>query len=404
MRFRFACAVNFQSALSTYTLANGSPPVNSGKGIPGENRRPFDRWHGQPELRHWRIGKAVTRTGINLRQLADLLRLSQTTVSRALNGYPEVGEATRARVLEAAERHDYRPNARARGLATGRTMAVASIVPAGSTHEVVNPVYSDFIAGASEVLTAAQYDLMLTVVSGADEEALYRRMASRGGVDGLIIHAPRWNDPRLRLLQRTGLPFVVHGRFSQDDHSYSWVDLDNAEAFAGATQRLLALGHRRIALINGLVDMDFARRRAEGHALAISAHGLPPESALVRHGEMTEAHGYTTTMELLGADVPPTAILASSWIVALGVERALLTRGLMPGRDISVVTHDDKLSYFDTGPGNRFAAIVSPVRDHGRRVADMLLRLVADTSAGPLHDRLRAEFVPGPSMGPPPAA
>ena len=85
---------------------------------------------------------------MNLKELASKLGLSPTTVSRALNGYPEVNEETRARVLAAANRHNYRPNTRAIRLATGRAMAIGHVVPVSSKHEMVNPVFADFIAGA----------------------------------------------------------------------------------------------------------------------------------------------------------------------------------------------------------------------------------------------------------------
>ena len=87
---------------------------------------------------------------MNLKELARTLGLSQTTVSRALNGYPEVAEATRRRVLRAAREHNYLPNARAKGLATGRAMAVGHVIPVSSRHEIVNPIFADFIAGAGE--------------------------------------------------------------------------------------------------------------------------------------------------------------------------------------------------------------------------------------------------------------
>ena len=88
---------------------------------------------------------------MNLKELAASLGLSQTTVSRALNGYPEVGEATRNRVLAAAKAADYAPNARARRLATGRTMTIGHVIPLSGKHELVNPIFADFIVGAGEV-------------------------------------------------------------------------------------------------------------------------------------------------------------------------------------------------------------------------------------------------------------
>ena len=137
---------------------------------------------------------------MKLKDLAALLGLSQTTVSRALNGYPEVSEATRHRVAAAAEKHSYRPNTRAKGLATGRSMAIGHVIPVSAQHEMVNPVFGDFIAGAGESYAAAGYDMVLSVVQDSQEERVYRDMFAKGNVDGIVVHAPEMRDPRIALL------------------------------------------------------------------------------------------------------------------------------------------------------------------------------------------------------------
>jgi hypothetical protein len=139
---------------------------------------------------------------MNLRELAESLGLSQTTVSRALNGYPEVAEGTRARVLEAAaRRHNYMPNARAKGLATGRTMAIGHIIPTSHSHEIVNPVFSDFILGAGEVYREQGFDMVLSLVADDEQARVYHELAARGTVDGIILHAPRVGDPSIAFLR-----------------------------------------------------------------------------------------------------------------------------------------------------------------------------------------------------------
>ena len=205
---------------------------------------------------------------MNLKELSRTLGLSQTTVSRALNGYPEVSEETRLRVQEAARRHDYRPNLRARSLATGRAMAIGHVIPVSTRHEIVNPIFADFIAGAGETYHKAGYEMLLSVVSDADEARAYRELKARGTVDGVIVHGPRLDDPRIPLLAELDLPFVVHGRSTGASARYSWVDVNNRRAFARATAFLLDLGHRRIGLVNGLEFMDFAVRRRRGAAAA----------------------------------------------------------------------------------------------------------------------------------------
>lgn len=341
---------------------------------------------------------------MNLKDLSSLLGLSPTTVSRALNGYPEVSETTRARVREAANAHGYRPDSRARSLATGRAMAVGLVVPVNSQHERVNPIFADFIAGAGDVLSARGYDIMLSLASGADEAETYRSLAARGRVDGLIVQAPLIRDWRIKMLRDLGLPFVVHGRISGEDAAYSWLDMDNRRAFRKATDHLLDLGHERIALLNGVKDMDFAHRREDGFLQAMAARGLSPLARHMRNAPMTEDFGFTETLAFLEADNPPTAVLAASVLVAMGARRAIEAKGLCMGKDVSIVTHDDVLTYLPNhGTPPVFTATRSSVREAGEKALELLLKLIDDPACGPLQVLLEAELVQGTSTGPAPS-
>ena len=339
---------------------------------------------------------------MNLKELSSLLGLSQTTVSRALNGYPEVGARTRERVLKAAQDHGYHPDSRAKSLATGRAMAIGHVIPLSSGHEMVNPVFSDFIAGAGEVYSRNGYDMLLSVVEDAGEEDAYRNMHSRRAVDGIILHGPKMGDSRIELLRDIGLPFVVHGRASDiDPESYPWVDVNNRSAFARAAEHLLDLGHRRIGLINGLEHMDFAHRRRQGYLSSLEARGIAPDPALMHASEMTEIQGHAAARAMLALDDPPTAFLVSAMIPAIGVRRALDEAGLVMGRDVSVITHDDDLSYLRNGAEVPiFTALRSSVREAGRRSAQMLLDLINSRAPVPSHEMLDADLVVGQSTGP----
>ncbi len=338
---------------------------------------------------------------MNLKELSTILGLSQTTVSRALNDYPEVKEATRQRVKQAALLHNYFPNKRAKGLATGRAMAIGHVIPLSTQHEMVNPVFADFIAGAGEVYSANGYDIHLSVVSDVAEENAYRAFRSSHSVDGVIVHGPCADDPRIALLKRLGLPFVVHGRAGEDETSYSWVDVNNRHSFLRATEFLLDLGHRYIALLNGLEHMDFARRRREGFLAAMQGHGVTPIPALMFGGEMTEELGFIHAKEMLAGATPPTAFLVSSMSMAIGARRAIADAGLEMGRDISVVIHDDDLSYLKNGGDIPiFTAAKSSVRQAGRLCAEMLLELVANPGQPPRHRLLESQLMVGQSTGP----
>ncbi|WP_151717601.1 substrate-binding domain-containing protein [Gemmobacter serpentinus] len=340
---------------------------------------------------------------MNLKELARKLDLSPTTVSRALNGYPEVNEATRERVAAAARRYNYKPNTRAIRLATGRALAVGHVIPVATQHEIVNPIFADFIAGAGEIYSRNGYDMLLSVVADDGEERAYRELKSRGTVDGVILHGPRLDDPRIPLLDELGIPFVVHGRSTGAVQHYSWVDVNNRRAFQRATEFLLDLGHRRIALLNGLEFMDFAIRRRRGYEDALTARGIALDPALMHSEEMTETAGHRLGQSLLALPEPPTAVLASSMIMGMGLRRAIEGAGLRMGRDISVIIHDDELSYLRNGDEVPiFTATRSSVREAGRRAADMLLAMITGKAIGPCELLLEAELIIGQSTGPRP--
>ncbi|WP_128516704.1 LacI family DNA-binding transcriptional regulator [Tabrizicola thermarum] len=340
---------------------------------------------------------------MNLKDLAQRLGLSPTTVSRALNGYPEVNEATRERVIAAAKEHNYHPNTRAIRLATGRAMAVGHVIAIANRHEIVNPVFADFIAGAGETYSRNDYDMVLSVVPDEEEAQTYRAMKVKGNVDGVIVHGPRENDPRIPLLREVGLPFVVHGRATGATEDYSWLDVNNRRAFQRATEHLLDLGHRRIALVNGLEFMDFAIRRRRGYVDALAARQIAPDPALMASDEMTEVAGFRAAHTMLDLPDPPTAFVAASMLSGMGVRRAVEGAGLKLGRDVSVIIFDDDLSYMKNGEDRPiFTAMRSSVREAGRLVAEMLLARIANPAAGEVQRLLEAELVEGMSTGPAP--
>lgn len=341
---------------------------------------------------------------MSLRQLADKLGLSQTTVSRALNGYPEVSAATRERVQAAAREMNYAPDARARSLATGRAMAVGHVIPEATRHELVNPIFADFIAGAGRVYAKTGYDMMLTLVADGDETETYRKMGARGRVDGIIVQVPRMNDPRIELLTEIGMPFIVHGRVHVDDADYSWLDMDNEGAFALATDKVIAQGHRKIALLNGPEEASFAILRRRGFERQMAAAGIQVNPDWVKFAPMTEDFGYAAARDILEGSDRPTAFLTASLLIANGVRRALAEARLEMGHDVSVVTHDDDLSYMPNGSPESpvFSATRVSVHEAGGLAADMLLRLISAPTEGPLQRMQETQWVDGPSLGPAP--
>lgn len=345
-----------------------------------------------------------TEGAMNLKEFSRLVGVSPTTVSRALNNHPEVNARTRARLIEAARQHGYAPNAHARSLAIGHAATIGCVIPISGRNEIVNPIYTDFLAGVGEECAQRKFDINLSVVPDEDEPDSYRLLKSRGLIGGVIVQFPRRDDPRPALLDSLGIPYVVHGRVSLHAGDYCWVDVNNQRAFERATAFLLQLGHRRIALLNGDEVMDFALRRRDGHLRALAEAGLAADHSLMFSAEMTAAYGYSTTVRLLALDRPPTAILCSSTLIAAGVQQALDERGLRMGSDISVLSFDDDLSY-SRNPGAEpvFTAMRSPVREAGRRAAAMLISRIEGRDHATRHELMEAELVVGRSTAPPQA-
>ena len=340
---------------------------------------------------------------MNLKELAQKLNLSPTTVSRALNGYPEVNDATRQRIVAAAKRFNYHPNTRAIRLATGRAMAVGHVFSLATKQEIMNPIFADFIAGAGEVYSQNGYDMLMSVVADDAESATYRNLKSRGAVDGVIIHAVRTTDARIAELTALGLPFVAHGRATGVEQDYAWVDVNNRRAFLRATEFLLDLGHRRIGLVNGKENMEFAVRRRAGYVDALAARTIAADPALMSSDDMTEHAGFRAAARMLDLPDPPTAFLAASMLSGMGVRRAIEARGLKLGRDVSVILFDDELSYLRNGEDVPiFTATRSSVREAGRIAAQMLLDQIANPGAPPVHRLLEADLILGQSTGPAP--
>jgi len=336
---------------------------------------------------------------MNLRELSDRLNLSQTTVSRALNGYPEVSEGTRRRVLDAAREVNYLPNSKARSLATGRSMAIGHVIPLSSHNELMNVIFSDFIAGAGEIYAGLGYDMVVSLVPAENELNAYREIAQRGSVDGFVVHGPQRNDPRLPLLTELGVPFVVHGRSTGYETPYTWLDVNNRRAFVRATEYLLELGHRRIGLINGPEHMDFALRRREGYLAALDAYGVTPDPLLMTSDQMTEPCGHDAAVRMLALDDPPSAVVSAAIVPSFGIRRAAEEHGLEIGRDFSLVTFDDDISSLpnDGKDGPLFTATRSSVRAAGRRCAQLLIARIMNKDQPHVTELWEADFILGQS-------
>lgn len=342
---------------------------------------------------------------MNLKQLSDALQLSQTTVSRALNGYPEVSEDTRIRVMEAARRYGYKPNPSARRLATGKSGAIGYVLPVGRNVEL-DPHFVEFLSGLGEFALTRNIDLVLSPALEDDEDRAYRRIASHNSVDVVYLSSMRNNDTRIPLLQSLNFPFIAHGRTLMEGVSYSYMDIDNEGAFYDAARLLLQLGHRRIALFNGDENYTFAVHRRRGFMRALESFGVDPSLCSFRSDPMNEENGYRRTFELFAGfpdDKRPTAVLSSSMFTTLGVMRALLRLSLSVPTDVSVICHDDVFPFLKPESFSvPLTTTRSSIRDAGSRVCELLAKLSTGDLAEPFMEVWPVDLIVRASTGPAP--
>lgn len=338
---------------------------------------------------------------MKLRELAEALSLSQTTVSRALNGYPEVSEATRRRVLDAARRYDYRPNQSARRLATGRAGAIGAVLPT-DRNLLLDPHYVEFLAGLGERLAEDEIDIVLSPAKGSDEIGGYRRIATGTRVDAVILSSPLIADERIDLLSGLKLPFVLHGR-TQTSTPHAWLDIDNEGAFRHATNHLIDLGHRRIALLNGSRRFTYAMHRERGYRDALGARGIAVDERLIGEGQMTDDVGYRLAERFLAEEPRPTALLITSMIMALGALRAVRVAGLELGTDISMIAHDDVFPFLN--PDKMVPPMStsrSSIRAAGTRVAELAIDMLNGRAPEAINELWPVDLVIRGSTGPAP--
>jgi LacI family transcriptional regulator len=337
----------------------------------------------------------------SIRSLAGSLGLSITTVSRALDGYPDVAQVTRERVRKAADELGYRPNATARRLRKGTGETVAFVMPTepGRFYE---PVFAEQLAAIGEHLSEHQHDLVLLAARpGPDETALYRRLVEGRRADAFIVVRTRRDDERVRYLQQKGVPFICHGR-TESFVPYAYIDGDGEAGFRALTARLIARGHRRIALLCAPTSLMFAARRAAGWRAAMTEASL--STALIAEAPQTEEGGHQLASRFLAMPEPPTAMICTTDRMAVGAMRAIESAGLKVGRDIAVTGHDNIPASLFTDPP--LTTMELPMREVGRRLAEMVLARLGGADirdlqeVRPLIQHPRASSGEGPDAHP----
>ena len=275
---------------------------------------------------------------MNLKELSEKLNLSQTTVSRALNGYTDVSEATRQRVAEMAQKHGYKPNPVARRLAIGKADAIGLVYPLDATY-LGDPRFLEVMESLSSRINEERMDVLIASEGKGNGLETYQRLIRAHRVDGLIVARTYLEDPRIRFLMKAKFPFVSYGR-TADSSGFAWFDFDNELGARLAVERLISLGHRRIGYIHAALDHSFSAQRYQGFVASMLAAGLSVNGELVREAGVQRQRAYDVVRTLLDRPDRPTAILVDNNQAGVGALRALLESGLSLGRDCSLIVYD----------------------------------------------------------------
>lgn len=350
-----------------------------------------------------------------LQTIADALGVSRSTVSNAYSRPDQLSPQLRQDILETARRLGYAgPNPAARSLRKGRVGAIGVVFSDALSYAFTDPYAVQYLRGLAQTAELHDAGLLLMPVS-KDGEASTTTVAN-AVVDGFCIYClPDWH-PSHQAIRARGLPIVSAERRDRDDPGASFVGIDEAAATLAAGRHVTALGHRRVALVadwivpereTGLVTVAdpeklpyyVTRERLFGYRDAFAEVGVDwPQIQTVNAAQNSRAAGAHAAACVLDQAPRPTAILAVSDVLALGVLDALKDRDLRPGKDVSVVGFDD----IPEATASRLTTVSQPALEKGRLTGALLLDPPADPARRqivlPTRLRVRASTGPAPDQ------
>jgi DNA-binding LacI/PurR family transcriptional regulator len=322
--------------------------------------------------------------------MADIAReagVSVATVSKVLNGRTDVAAPTRRRVQELLSSRRYRPR---RSRPARRAAMIELLFDA-----LDDPWAVEIIRGVEGEARSQRMGVIISLTSERWIDGLVER-----GADGAIPVLSDLAGPERAQLRELGVPVVIvdPAGHSGPEDGYS-VGATNWAGGLAATEHLVGLGHRRVAVISGPAHLLCSRARVDGYRNAMEAAGLAVDTALVRSGTFHHDAGFAHAMDLLSRPDRPTAIFAGNDAQAMGVYEAARQRGLRVPADLSVVGFDDL-------PQSRWLApplttVWQPLDEMARAATRMLVGLLGGSEPRPSRVELATSLIVRESTAPP---
>ena len=323
---------------------------------------------------------------ITIKDISKKLGISVSTVSKALNGYPDVSESTRDRILEAARELDYHPNIAAQSLRRGRTNKIGLLI--NNPLPFISEYIADIISGAA--LTAEQQGnnliLYTTAVTHPDE---LRRICRAREVDGLmLIFAPP--PDVVAVLEHENMPFIVFGR-RVEEPGVSFVAPDNQAGAYALTQHLIAQGHKRIGFTTRPILGTVSDDRFRGYQQALVNAGIPLNPDLIVETTIETLSGYKAMNTFLDLPEPPTAVFTFYDLMAVNALDAAHDRGLRVPEDVAIAGFDGLRSSLITKP--RITTVQQPLNAMGQRAMELLFTRIEDNTQPPTTEIFPIELI-----------
>jgi LacI family transcriptional regulator len=322
--------------------------------------------------------------------------VSLPTVSKVVNGRPDVAAATRARVEQLLDQHQYARS----GVRRLRRSGLIDLVFNG----LDSPWAVEILRGVEEWGAAHETAVAVSSVRHGDARpASWTSALASHHTDGVILVTTKLTDAQLGQLRGAGIPLIVIDPANTPPPDIPSVGATNWAGGLAATEHLLGLGHRRIGAVTGPIDYLCSLARVDGYRSALERAGVVFDPALVRYGDFQHEGGFARAVELLELPQPPTAIFAGSDQQAFGVYEAARQHGLRIPEDLSVVG-------FDELPVARWASpplttVRQPLAEMGSAAAQMLGELIEGTPLRSNRVELSTELIvrestaaPGPPV------
>ncbi len=340
---------------------------------------------------------------VKIDELAARLGLSKSTVSRALNGYPDISETTRKRVETMARKLGYRPLSHAQAIRTGRVRALAMVLNTDEP-DGHNPFLQEFLAGACEAASGFGWTMTIsTAHSEQDTLKVLGRLVEEHKADGFILPRTAVNDARVRFLRNLGVPHILYGRTgyggAKVPDDISWFDISGESAMLKSVLRLASHGHTRIGYVGSDPKFNYSHLRRDGYIEGLRIADLPFDPDLIREGARTREEGAIEARALMALDRPPTAIIFATDLAALGFYPVAAELGLQIGRDVSVTGYDGVPECQYANPALTTFSVDS--RAAGERLATLLIRQIRGEAPGTLRELGEAMLIERASDGPP---